>query len=116
MGESLCKILIKVLDTCLDRGVWVHVCYAPKDLYLEFLEAKCIERREFADYICKWVKRDFRMNLPMTTMKDVNILRKLIRDRYKTIYPNIYLETAIDRQAWMRVWVTENMKRELGKR
>lgn len=116
MGESLAKVLIKVADTCLNKEVWVHICYMRKDLYLEFLEEKCIARKELADYLSKWVKRDFRMNLPITSMRDVLILKALIKDRYKTIYPNIYLETNIDRQAWMRVWVTENMKRELGKR
>lgn len=38
MGGDRVKVLLKVLDENIDKLVWEHVCYCPKDIYLEFLE------------------------------------------------------------------------------
>ena len=47
----LIKVLIKVLEERSDKLVWEHVCYVPRDIYLDFLRSKDIERFEVADYI-----------------------------------------------------------------
>lgn len=38
MREGLIKFLIKVLDENRDKLVWEHLCYAPKGLYLKFID------------------------------------------------------------------------------
>lgn len=50
MREGLIKFLIKVLDENRDKLIWEHLCYAPKDLYLKFIDTMGIERFEMADF------------------------------------------------------------------
>lgn len=113
MREGLIKFLVKVLDENRDRLVWEHVCYAPKALYLRFLKAKGIERYEMADYLSAWAKEDFNIELPMTTAKDVVILRELILDKYSSVYPHLLRRSSTDHQGWVRVWVSTHMEKEL---
>ena len=49
-GPELIKVMVKILDENKDILVWDHFCYAPKDLYLKFLENRGIERFEMAEY------------------------------------------------------------------
>lgn len=113
MREGLIKFLLKVLDENQDRMVWEHLCYAPKDLYLKFLKEKDIERYEMADFIQLWAKEDFNIDLPMTTAKDVVILRELILDKYSSVYPHLMRKSPTDHQGWVRVWVSTHMEKEL---
>lgn len=113
---SLIKFVLKVLDENTDDLVWEHLCYAPKDLYLQFIRVKGIDRFEMADWISRWAKEDFNIDLPMTTAKDITILRTLILDKYKSVYPHLIRKNNTDRQGWVRVWVSTHMDKELRKR
>ena len=111
------KILLKVLDENRDEVVWEHLCYAPNETYLNFLTQKNIERFELADWIRVWISEDFNMDLPMTTTKDLKILRELIQDKYLSVYPHIAKRySTIDYQGWIRVWLTTHMEKELAKK
>lgn len=115
MGEDRIKVLLKVLDENIDSLVWEHVCYCSRDVYCKFLKTFHLERFELADYCVRWIKDDFHLDVPMTTVKDVQIMKELIHDRYKVVYPHIFQETktGLDYQGWVRVWLTEHMKKEM---
>lgn len=116
MRDGLIKFLIKVLDENKDKLVWEHLCYAPRELYLNFLRAKSIERFEMADFVSKWAKEDFNIELPMSTSKDIAILKELILDKYSSAYPHLIRKSSTDHQGWVRVWVSTHMERELQRR
>ena len=108
------KVLLKVLDENRREVVWEHLCYAPSKTYLDFLTKKDIDRVEFADWVSDWTKEDFNIDLPMTTVKDIKILRELIQDKYLTVYPHIAKRyPKSDHQGWIRVWLTTHMEKEL---
>lgn len=111
--EGLIKFLLKVLDENRDQVVWEHLCYAPKSLYLRFLREKGLERYEMADYVSAWAKQDFNIDIPMTTAKDVAILKALILDKYGSVYPHLMRKSSTDHQGWVRVWVSTHMEKEL---
>lgn len=113
MPNDLIKFLVKVLNEETDKLSWEHLCYAPKELYLKFLRTYGLERFQMADYVSKWAKEDFNVDLPMTTSKDINILRELVLDKYRSAYPHLLRISATDRQGWMRVWVANHMERDL---
>lgn len=117
MQDGLIKFLVKVLNEDKDKLVWEHLCYAPKDLYLKFISVMGIERFEMADFVAAWAKEDFNVDLPMTTYKDIAILRELILDKYNSTYPHLIRNNStIDRQGWMRVWVSTHMEKDLMRR
>lgn len=116
MRDGLIKFIIKVVDENKDKLVWEHLCYAPRDLYLKFLEVKGLERFEMADYVSKWAMEDFNIDLPMTTFKDIVILRQLILDKYSSAYPHLIRKSNTDHQGWVRVWVSTHMEKDLQRR
>lgn len=113
MNDALIKFLLKVLDENKDHLVWEHLCYAPKELYLKFLDKMSIERFEMGDFVSKWAKEDFNIELPMTTAKDIAILKELVIDKYSSTYPHLLRRSSTDRQGWLRVWVSSHMEKEL---
>ena len=115
MEENLIKFLVKVLNEDTDRLSWEHLCYAPRGLYLKFLKVKDIERFQMADFVARWAKEDFNIDLPMATYKDIAILRELVLDKYSSAYPHLVRKSETDRQGWMRVWVTNHMERDLNR-
>ena len=116
MQAGLIKVLIKILDENKDKLLWEHLCYAPKDLYLKFINQMGIERFEMADFVSKWAKEDFNIDLPMTTAKDISILKELIFDNYKITYPQLIRQSHTDHQGWVRIWVSSRMERELQRK
>lgn len=116
MREMTTKLLVKVLNENHDKLSWEHFCYVPRDLYLKFLSAMEIERVEVADYISKWAKQDFNIDLSMTTTTDIKTLKELILDKYRSVYPHIFISTDTDHQGWVRVWITAHMNKDLEKR
>lgn len=114
-SPDLIKFLVKVLDENTDKVSWEHICYAPRELYLQFLKKKGLERSQMADYVARWAKEDFNVELAMTTSKDIQILRELVLDKYKSAYPHLMRQTDTDRQGWMRVWVSNHMERDMNR-
>ena len=111
--EDLIKFLVKVLNEDTDKLSWEHLCYAPRALYLKFLKDKDVDRFQMADFVSRWAKEDFNVDLPMSTAKDITILRELVLDKYHSAYPHLVRKTVTDRQGWVRVWVTNHMERDL---
>jgi hypothetical protein len=107
------KVLIKVIDDETDKFSWVHICYADKRVYLAFLERLSCDRKDFAEWLSKWAKEEFNVELPMTHTNDIIVLKKLIRDRFKRAHPMLFIESNTDHQGWIRIWVTRKMMEEL---
>ena len=106
------KILVKVKDG--DNLKWIHLCYVDTDLWQEFLQDNTSEG--FNQTLSEWCYEDFNMQIPMATIEDINTLKKLIRIRYKRLYPEVFLENQTDRQGWIRVWFTQKVKGAINDR
>ena len=100
MRSGLIKFILKVLDENQDKLVWEHLCYAPSGLYIEYLQKFDIERNEMGEAVSRWAREDFNFDLPMTTAKDIKILRELRKSN-------------TDHQGWIRVWVSTHMEKDL---
>lgn len=113
--KDLTKVLLKLLDENQDRLRWVHFCYLSRELYLKYLVTFDLERAELAEAVSRWAREDFNIDLPMTTAKDISILKALIFDKYHSIYPHITRTAHNDHQGWLRVWVSTHMEKDLRK-
>lgn len=113
------KVIVKTLSNIKPRDetksdiIWIHVCYMDTTLYLQFLKYFEITRASISTYIAKWVLNDFGIDLTMAQQNDYAILRELVKDRYKKANPKIYYDSMIDRQGWLRVWLTDHFEKEL---
>lgn len=113
MGVGLIKVILKVLDENRDQLVWEHLCYAPRDLYLQYLDRHQMQRSDYGEAVSKWAQEDFNIDLPMTTAKEIAILKELIKDKYKSTYPHLIRDTNTDHQGWIRVWVSTHMQKDM---
>lgn len=108
------KVLIKVVNEEHDKAEWTHISYIDRSLYRMFLEKKNIDSSDMNDYISRWAKEDFNINLAMSSKNDIRILKNLVKDFYKRAHPELFIESPTDRQGWIRVWLTRKMKEELN--
>lgn len=108
------KLVIKVLDNTDQKVKWVHLCYLQQDLYELFCNRNNYHPADFNDIISRWCKEDFEMDTSMSSTKDIYILKAVIKDYYRRAHPEIYVDNAIDRQGWLRVWMTRKMKEDLN--
>ena len=107
------KIVLKLLDEDTNDLKWFHLCYVGSSLYNNFLKTFDTDSIGFADYIADWLKKDFNLDISLTTKKDLNILRAVIVDKYKRLFPVIYNNSDIDINGWIRVWIMQKMEEEL---
>lgn len=110
---NLAKVLIKVVNESHDRIEWTHISYIDEGLYKRFLEEKNIETSDMNDYLSRWAKEDFNIELSMSSKNDIRVLKELVKDFYHRAHPELYIESPTDRQGWLRVWITRKMKEEL---
>lgn len=110
---ELKKIQIKVIDSKTDKMSWEHISYVSAELYDRFLKEMDCSREEFARYVAKWAYQDFNYKTTMAYKQDITILKSLVRERYRSIYPNIFIDGNTDRQGWMRTWLSKKMEAEL---
>ena len=108
------KLLLKI---CSSSGQisdipdkWVHLCYIDSDLYDKFLKASTNSDMSLNEILSKWCQEDLHTENPVITQEQLNELKQGVRDMYKSIYPELYRETDVDRQGWMRTWITKKMK------
>ena len=116
MNNNLIKFILKVLDENKDKLVWEHLCYAPASVYIRYLREFNLERNEMGERVSRWAREDFNIELPMTTAKDIAILRALVVDKYSSAYPHLVRKSKTDHQGWIRVWVTTHMEKDLIRR
>ena len=116
--EALTKLLIKIEEpipeTSETRPKWIHLCYVPEELCKRYRELKPEELMNLNVTLARWAKKDFDKDLKIENAEDLEVLKGLIKEFCKRVYPDIYLEQTTDRQGWLRVWVTKNMKEDLN--
>jgi hypothetical protein len=103
------KIHIKLFDGRRNQNFWFHFCYIQRELWDEFKERFKVGNMDAQ--IKLWIAQDF--GLVVLHMNDLHEVKNLIKERYSELYPDIYLESEGDRQGWVRVWLTDKMKRML---
>jgi hypothetical protein len=96
-------------------GIWHHFCYVPKDIKLKFDEIVNVNKELSNYWIEKWAKQDFNI-ARIRTPQDMGKLKFHIRQNYKKIYPELYVESTSDKQGWVRVWYTQHMVKEIERR
>lgn len=102
------KVLMKLANKRTKRPTWVHVCYVDRELYEKYKATAHIQLNEA---LKSWAEFTFhKKDVPVTTVQDFANLKLLVKDHYKTAYPDVYRDSPTDRQGWMRVWVTDMMK------
>lgn len=112
--SNLTKVSLKVLDSQLDKIVWVHFCYMDYMVYSKFLKELETSRMELVKWIRAWAEQDFNIDLSMSTKQDVDTVKALIKDKYDALFPGLALSNSIDSKGWTRYWITEKMQREIG--
>ena len=112
--SNLTKVSLKVLDSQLDKIVWVHFCYMDYMVYSRFLKELETSRMELVKWIRAWAEQDFNIDLSMSTKQDVDTVKALIKDKYDALFPGLSLSNSIDSKGWARYWITEKMQREIG--
>jgi hypothetical protein len=109
MSSSKFQIKIKQPDKSYN---WVHFSYVPSSLKLQF--DKWVNGRGWLtnQWLNRWAADEFglgRIDKP----EDLQALRIAIKDKYKKLYPEIFIASDTDFQGWSRVWVADRMKQEL---
>lgn len=115
MAVTSKKILLKVEKD--NRFVWVHFCYIPSDLYVQFFRATGIDKSEFGSYLSKWAKADFGVKLSMSRYKDIETLKELVNTHFTQAYSELYSQRVgivPEIKGWMRLWVSQNIMMELS--
>lgn len=108
-GDS--KILLKIFNPDTRSPYWVHLCYADKEIYDKYMLQNHSESMNLI--LSRWIEEDFGKVLEINSAEDIATLKSLVKEFYKHKYPDIYRDSNIDRQGWMRLWITSKMKEEL---
>ena len=107
------KIQLKV-----DRGgdlQWTHLCYVNPEILDVFLTVTKTRQRHMVKWVRKWTEEDFNWEIDFTEYSHIKLLRELVINKYKKIYPHLYYNNAVDNHGWMRCWISEKMGKELRK-
>lgn len=105
------KIQLKV-----DRGgeiIWTHFCYVNPEVFDAFLHVTKTRRTQIAKWLTKWAEEDFNWQIDFTEYSHIKLLKELVIDKYRRVYPHMYYNNAVDTHGWMRVWVSEKMGKEI---
>lgn len=108
------KVLIKLLNEDKNLAEWVHVCYVDSDLYNKFIEHFDLTSSDLNEIMARWIKENFNIDMVLSRKADLEAFKGILKDHYKNVYPELFTENNIDRQGWMRVYVTQKMKEDLG--
>lgn len=105
------KIMLKV-----DRGgdvVWVHLCYVNPEIFEVFLEVTGTKQRQMVKWVTRWTEEDFNWVIDFTEYSHIKLLKELVIDKYRRVYPHLYYNNAVDTHGWMRCWISEKMGKEI---
>lgn len=107
------KIQLKV-----DRGgelMWVHLCYVNPDISDVFFAVTKTKQRHMVKWVRVWAEEDFNWDIDFTEYSHIKLLKELVLNKYKRIYPHLYYNNAVDTHGWMRCWISEKMGKEIRK-
>lgn len=115
VSSCMIKCMLKVYNEYRKRVEWKHFCYVSRDLYLTFIDRTGITRAGLCEYISAWAKEDFNVEMPLTSETEMEMLKDLIVDKYKSAYPHLIKHSMTDHHGWVRVWLANHMEKELQK-
>lgn len=106
------KVQLKVKN---EEGIqqWVHFCYLNPEICDAFLKATNTKQKNLSKWLTKWAKEDFHWEIDFTEYSHIQLLKELVIDKYKSVYPHLYYNKAVDTHGWMRCWVSEKMGKEI---
>lgn len=110
------KFVIKVFESTDKERLkpkWLHWCYIPTALFTEFNHKFPTMTKILPEWIEEWALKDFKMEIDVHWENDINKLRDAILNRAGLQYPHIFTEHEIDCQGWTRIWVCDNMRKEI---
>lgn len=112
------KVMVKLLDTrhWQARRVerWVHVCYVNAELYNLYMAETGMTTAQWNEILTRWCYEEFHYECAMSTTRDLELLKGLVKDRARKIYPDIFYSVGkTDRQGWMRIWVEKKMREDI---
>lgn len=105
------KISLKV-----DRGgemVWTHLCYVNREIFDAFLETTHTRSTQMKKWIIQWTEEDFNWRIDFSEYVHIKLLKELVIDKYRRVYPHLYYNNAVDTHGWMRCWISEKMGKEI---
>lgn len=108
---KLTRLFVKV-----DRAGYIEsisLCAVNPIILNSFFKVTHTSRKNIVEWIRKWTNEDFNWIIDYTEYYHLNLLKELVIDKYKKIYPHIYYNNAIDDNTWIRVWISEKMGREI---
>lgn len=106
---ALKKVQIKLFDGRRNQNFWFHFCYISKDLWVRY--TKRFKVQNIDSQVKMWIAQDF--DIEITTMEDLYTVKDHIKEIYSKIYPDVYMDSVGDRQGWVRVWLTDKLKKIL---
>ena len=114
--NEMTKLLVKIHDGDGKAAKWVHLCYIDSELFSKFTT---IAQYSTNDYLKQWILEDFGTDVlseknDLISSKSLLKFRELICKRYKNQYPDLCRQSKTDRQGWVRVWVSEHIRKELN--
>lgn len=112
VSKQNAKITVKIQDS--NRKLWVHFCYVPNDLKIDF---DMIVNKDYSQtnfWIEKWSQENFSKPFE-NTYRGLFSLKKDIKRMYSEKYPELYTgdNCTVDSQGWLRVWYQNHMKKEI---
>lgn len=113
MGLELSKFMLKIRKKT--ENEWVHFCYVPFSTREAFYAKVSVKGWLNNEWVRHWAKNDFGLKT-IDTVNGLVELKQAIKDWASEKYPEIYeknYDGALDKQGWIRVWVTQHMEEEI---
>ena len=112
-GTNLTKVIIKIVEKETGYKKWIHLCYLPESLFEAYREHTQVGFTQLNETLARRAKEDFSVDTEVITDVELEELKTLVKEYYKKLYPEVYLEQTTDRQGWLRIWITKKIKEEL---
>lgn len=89
------------------------LCFIHPEIFETFLDVTHTRQTQMKKWIIKWAEEDFNWSIDFTEVSHITLLRELILDRCKRVYPHLYYNNSVTIQGWTRCWVSEKMSKEI---
>lgn len=97
----------------------VHLAYVELDLYLEYIDRFChrneSEPRFIQEKLEDWYFEDFGRNADIDTVKGLLKFREDVTALTMKEYEKICGYNRSFKHGWLRIWVTDHMKKDIAK-
>lgn len=109
------KLYIRVIKN--KKLKWMYFAAVPEEIWDEFNSLAHISVLDLNAYLSMWGREDFLNNVPMDRVEHIEQLKRMIvtscRNTYGELYTFEKYGLAIDKDFWIRLWVSSHMKTEV---